>query len=119
MNLCYGCLHDKKIPSNWNYDSSSYRISLDYPSWYTALSEGEDSIIAISRRFYTGSAYESEYYYGITRLTMMSVLKNTTTHQSHDKILQTLNDKAISEQIIVDTDVSMFLFRFHRDHFKT
>ncbi len=89
------------------------------PDWYTPVPASRSPIVSISIRFDTGSARESDSRKGITRLTMMSVLENSTKQIPKEEIHRDLKDMAVSENIIVDTDVSTFIFRFHEDHFDT
>jgi zinc protease len=91
----------------------------EIPAWYAYIPHESSPIVSVSLRFDTGSAIEPEDKKGISRLTMMSVLEHSTKQSSRSEILKELNDRAISERIIVDTDVSTFLFRLHKDHMDT
>ena len=88
----------------------------EIPAWYTYIPHENSPVVSISLRFDTGSAIEPEDKKGISRLTMMSVLEHSTKQTPRSEILKEINERAISEQIIVDTDVSTFLFRLHKDH---
>lgn len=92
--------------------------SQEIPSWYSHYPVEQGDIISVSLRFETGTSFETKETNGLTRLTLQSVLKNSTRETPWEDIQQRLNDMAVSEKIITDTEVSSFVFRFHKDHFE-
>ncbi len=93
--------------------------SRDFPVWFHVYPHDRGDIVSVSIRFQTGSAMENPLNNGITRLTMNAVLKTSSKNCSKDEIHRDLMNMAISEAVIVDAEVSGFVFRLHHDHFNS